>query len=782
MEFCQADAAEASSAALDAEQVRVSEMYERLDTLRERTAQQLAAAHLQERAGFAASVERETRSYEQARRRAQLGSVEEGLCFGRIDLAPDGGTGPGDGHETRYVGRIGLRDAEYETILVDWRAPAARPFYAATPGDPNGVARRRHLRVRRRRVVGLDDEVFDPDSLTEGDRRQLVGEAALLDSLRRGRTGRMGDIVATIQTEQDRVIRARLAGVLVVQGGPGTGKTVAALHRAAYLLYTHRSVLERRGVLVVGPNPAFLRYVGDVLPSLGETDMVMRTVGELFPGVAATAHDAHGVAGVKGCPGMADLVHAAVADRQRTPAEAFGAEDLRVETDAGVLRVSGALCEHVVRTARSLRLPHNTARKYVVHHLLAELARAESALLGRAVDEEDLPFVSERLWHEDPVRLALDGLWPHLTPRRLLRELFADPGALRRVGERAGLDARACAALARSPESPWTVEDVPLLDEAAELLGHDDGAERARERRAEAERAEEERYARGVLELGGLFDDQLLQADAVDVAAMAARHRDTGPARTTADRAGGDREWTYGHVIVDEAQELSPMAWRTVMRRVPTRSLTVVGDVAQSGSAAGTRSWLTALEPYARGKVHVERLRVNYRTPAPIMEVAADVLRAAAPGEEPPESVREEGDPPRAVRLPSLAEGLPALVAEEAAAIGEGRVAVVTADRDADAVARALPTAARAGSGGSGRGRDALREGVVVLTAAESKGLEFDAVVVVEPDALLAQPRGANDLYVALTRATRRLAVAHTGPLPEVLDRLAEGSGARPRG
>jgi hypothetical protein len=769
MEFCQVGAGEASSAALAVEQVRISAMYERLDALRAHTCEQLASAHLQERAGYAALVERETRSYEQARRRARLGAVEEGLCFGRVDLSPEEG---GDGSETRYVGRIGLRDAGYETILVDWRAPAARPFYAATPGDPHGVIRRRHLRVRRRRVLGLDDEVFDPGGLTDTDRRQLVGEAALLASLHRGRTGRMGDIVATIQAEQDRVIRARLAGVLVVQGGPGTGKTVAALHRAAYLLYTHRAVLERRGVLVVGPNPAFLRYVGDVLPSLGETDVVMRTVGELFPGVAASRRDAHGTAAVKGCLAMADLVHAAVADRRRTPLEAFGGADLVVETDAGALTVPGALCEHVLRTARGLRLPHNTARRYAVRSLLTELARAESRLLGRPADEEDLEFAGTRLWSEDPVREALDALWPHLTPQRLLRELFADPAALERVGSRAGLGGDACAVLARSPGEPWTVEDVPLLDEAAELLGDDDGAGRARERREDAERAEEERYAQGVLEFTGLFEDRMM-----DAAALAARHRDAGTARTTADRAGADRTWAYGHVIVDEAQELSPMAWRTVMRRVPTRSLTVVGDVAQTGSGSGARSWLEALEPYAPGKVHVERLRVNYRTPEPIMAVAADVLRVAAPGEEVPESVREEGDPPRAVRLASLDADLPALVAREAAAVGGGRVAVITADRHADAVAAALPGAARPEAAASGRARDPLEEPVVVLTATESKGLEFDAVVVVEPEAVLAQPRGGNDLYVAVTRATRRLAVAHTGELPRVLGRLA-GDGA----
>ncbi|WP_017533896.1 HelD family protein [Nocardiopsis alba] len=751
----------AEKAAIATEQARVTAMYERLDDLRAHTRERLAEAHLQERSGYAALMEREARSYEQALRHARFGAVEEGLCFGRIDIAHD------DGDEARYVGRIGLRDTEHETILVDWRAPAARPFYAATPGSPEGIVRRRHLRVRHRRVIGLDDEVFDPDGLTEGDRRQLVGEAALMASLTRGRTGRMGDIVATIQAEQDRVIRARLSGILVVQGGPGTGKTVAALHRAAYLLYTHRSVLERRGVLVVGPNPTFLRYIGDVLPSLGETDVVMRTVGELVPGVEATIGDDHEVAALKGAPVMADLVRAAIQDRQRSPERAFGEPDLRVETDAGTLVVPGPTCDRVLATARGLRLEHNVARKYVVDRLLRELARAESTLLGRPVDEEDLPHAGGRLWQEDPVREALDALWPDLTPRRLLRDLYSDRETLLRVAEAGGLDAERAPLLLRPAGAPWTVEDVPLLDEAAELLGRDDGAERARRRREDAERAEEERYAQGVLELTGLAEDP---AEGLDAALLADRHRAPGPSSTTAERAAADRRWTYGHVIVDEAQELSPMAWRAVMRRVPTRSLTVVGDVAQTGSAVGARSWREALEPYAGDKVYVETLRVNYRTPAPIMEVAADVLRVAAPGQEAPESVREEGDPPRAVLMGNGPKGdLPGLVAEELDAIGEGRVAVIASDASISEVAEALPEAARPAAE---RGRDGSTPSVVVSTITEAKGLEFDSVIVVRPEELLARPCGAGDLYVALTRATRRLTVAHETDLPEVLGRL----------
>lgn len=755
--------ASAERAALATEQARIDQMYRRLDELRENTEGRLAQAHAQERTGYAALEERETRAFEQARRRAQLGSVEEGLCFGRIDLAH-----PGEEEaEARYVGRIGLRDSEHETILVDWRAPAARPFYAATPFDTQGVTRRRSLRVRRRRVVGLDDDVLDPERLSASEREGLVGEAALLDSLQRGRTGRMGDIVATIQAEQDRVIRAPLSGIMVVQGGPGTGKTVAALHRAAYLLYTHRRVLDRRGVLVLGPNPAFLRYIGDVLPALGESEAVMRTLGELVPGVSATEHEDHERARVKGSARMVDLVRAAVQDRQRTPEQAFGTEDLHVATDAGTVTVPGATCAHVLETARGLGLAHNVARKYVITTLLQELARAESHLLERPVDEEDLPFLAERLWFEEPVHAALEALWPYLTAQQLLDELWST-GALERVGERAGLPAHERALLARESGAPWTVEDVPLLDEAAELLGEDNSAEQAAERRRRAEQQEEVRYAQGALELTGMHQD-----NRIEVADFAEFHHGGGPERTTAERAGADREWAYGHAVVDEAQELSAMGWRAVVRRVPTRSLTVVGDLAQTGGAGGAGSWTQALEHHAPGKVHVEHLRVNYRTPAPIMAVAADVLARAEPGQEPPESVRTEGDAPRAVTLEGLGEeGLSGLVEQELAAIGEGRLALITADRLVDEVAGAVSGAARPGPG-----RDALSREVVALTPTEAKGLEFDSVIVVEPGVVLEQPRGANDLYVAVTRATRRLTVAHAGDLPPVLDRLREGAG-----
>ncbi|MFG1965391.1 HelD family protein [Nonomuraea sp. NPDC049028] len=756
---------DALAEALDVEQGTVSMLYGRLDAARER-----ARAVLREVYGRGgalgtrqARVEREVSASEQARRLAQLDGVERGLCFGRIDDS---------GGETTYIGRIGLRDEGHESVLIDWRAPAARLFYVATASDPGALLRRRHVHTRERTVVGLDDEVFDLERMSEGERRTLVGEAALLAALRRGRTGRMGDVVATIQTEQDRVIRASLQGALVVQGGPGTGKTVAALHRAAYLLYTHRDTLERRGVLVVGPNPMFLRYIGQVLPALGETQVVMSTVGELFPGVRAVDVDAPRAAVVKGDARMAEVVAAAVRERQRLPEG-----DLEVLLDGRVLRVPRAVCVALRERARAVRLPHNMARKLFVTEVLKELARAEARAveealrlaemefedpelaepldLERDLDEVDLTLASARLWQEPAIYEAVEGLWPELTPQRLIGELLASPETLWQVSP-PGLEWQA---LVRPAGSPWTIGDVPLLDEAAELLGEDDSADRSASRQAEGEWEEQERYAREVLESTGLLEEGIF--DRADV--LADRHADTGLDLSTAERAAADRQWAYGHVIVDEAQELSAMAWRMVMRRVPARSLTVVGDIAQTGSAAGARSWGEVLDPYLRGRWREERLLVNYRTPAEIMRVAADVLRVVDPSQSVPESVRDGEAEPRAVRT-GLA-GLPALVAEELALIGEGRLAVITPDTAHARVAALLP------DGGD------LEAPVVVLTVTQCKGLEFDAVVVVEPAAIMAQsPMGGQDLYVAVTRATRRLTITHENDLPPVLSRMSKKS------
>ena len=754
----------AGPTAVGQEQAYLDMLYRLLDEARDRTEHALARTHGVGGAGgtFQARIEREVTAAEQARRLAQLNAVEHGLCFGRTDAAPENPENPenpktpDDSTDTTlYIGRIGLRDDEHEPRLIDWRAPAAHPFYAATPKDPAGLIRRRHIYTRNRTVTGVDDEVFDLDRLSEPERRSLSGEAMLIASITASRTGRMGDVVATIQAEQDRVIRAGLQGVLVVQGGPGTGKTVAALHRAAYLLYTHRRTLERRGVLVIGPNATFLRYISQVLPSLGETDVVLSSIAELFRGVKAAPDDDPEAAVVKGDHKMVNVLRRAVRNLQQVPPA-----DLEVTADGVAMTVPREAVLRARDRARAPRRPHNVARKLFITEMLGALAAAEATALGRQLDPEDVPYTRARLWDEPPVRAALDALWPFLTPQRLVAGLLAEEGALRRAAP--GFSTAERSALLR-PAHPdaWTVADVPLLDEAAQLLGTDDTAEKIRRRAAERERRAEEKYAREVLEITGLAGQGF-----VDAATLAEWNRDPGQQLTTAERAWADPSWAYGHVIVDEAQELSAMAWRMVMRRIPTRSLTVVGDVAQRGSAAGARSWAEMLDPYVRGRWREELLTVNYRTPAEIMAVAADVLADVAPGERPPESVREEGASPRAVRGLARAADV---VADELAEMGDGgRLAVIAPGARTADLAQAIPVAV------PGDRTEVLDSPVALLTVGQSKGLEFDRVVLVDPAGILAQsPAGGHDLYVAITRATHRLTVVYDGELPASLHRLA---------
>jgi DNA helicase IV len=775
------------AAAIRAEQEYVTMLYGLLDQARERSQRELA--NVLDRGGdggtHQARLERDISAVELGKRVAQLNLTERGLCFGRTD---------DDKRDTLYIGRIGLRDDDYELKLVDWRAPAARPFYAATPRTPVGLVRRRHIYTRRRQVTGVDDEVFDLDKLSDSDKSTLSGEAALIAAVSSARTGRMADVVATIQAEQDRVIRADLSGVLVVQGGPGTGKTVAALHRAAYLLYTHRRTLERRGVLVIGPNATFLRYISQVLPSLGESDVVLHTLGDLFPGVHATdARDPASV--VKGDERMVRVLQQAVRDRQTAPKH-----DITVNADGVQIPLKR---EAILRTrdrARSTRKPHNVARKLFVTELLTELARSEAKVLNRPLDEEDLPDARARLWDVDGVYAALDVLWPLLTPQLLLADLLRSPQAIRSAGG-AVLNQSERDLIAR-PQHPsrWTVADVPLLDEAAELLGIDDSEQRAAQRARDRARRAEQEYAQEVLDTaivqGMEFSMTVSELGLLDAERLSDWNTSGGVAFSTAERAAADRTWTYGHVIVDEAQELSAMAWRMVLRRNPARSMTVVGDVAQTGSPAGATSWKSMLSPLVGGRFREERLTVNYRTPSEIMTVAADVLASVSPDERPPDSVRSEGVAPRAVRVPAAGPAvsatvndivnsngasepwppdLAACVARQAhadlAEIGgpdRGRLAVIAPDALVPALTSAVPEAI------PGDNPESLDSAAALLTVSQAKGLEFDRVIVADPAGLLAQSEnGAHDLYVAITRATHRLTVIHEGDLPASLHALA---------
>jgi DNA helicase IV len=749
--------------AVRAEQEYVTMLYALLDQARERSELELTNVRARGGAGgtHQARLERDVSAAEHEKRIAQLNLTERGLCFGRTD---------DDTQSTLYIGRIGLRDDDYDLKLIDWRAPAARPFYAATPRNPVGLVRRRHIYTRQRVVTGVDDEVFDLDKLSAKDKSTLSGEAALIAAVSSARTGRMADVVATIQAEQDRVIRADLPGVLVVQGGPGTGKTVAALHRAAYLLYTHRRTLERRGVLVIGPNATFLRYIGQVLPSLGETDVVLHTLGDLFPGVHATdARDPAAV--VKGDERMVRVMQQAVRDRQTVPKQ-----DITVDADGVAIPLRREAILRARDRARSARKAHNVARKLFVTELLTELAWSESRVLNRPLEEEDLAEVRARLWDIDGVNAALDALWPLLTPEMLLAGLLRSPQAIRSAAGTL-LDHSERDRLARTDHaSRWTVADVPLLDEAAELLGVDDSAQQAARRAAERARRADEQYAQEVLDStivqGMEFSMTVGQLGMLDAERLSDWNTTGGVAFSTAERAAADRTWAYGHVIIDEAQELSAMAWRMVLRRNPVRSMTVVGDVAQTGSPAGATSWKDMLTPLVGGRWREERLTVNYRTPAEIMTVAADVLASVSPDERPPDSVRSEGVGPAAVHVSAsrLPAGVAASARADLAELGGpdgGRLAIIAPDALIPALGSAVPEAI------PGDRPESLDAAAALLTVSQAKGLEFDRVIVADPNGILTQSEnGAHDLYVAITRATHRLTVIYDGDLPASLRAL----------
>ncbi len=758
--------------AVAAEQDYLTLLYQHLDERRRYTAQRLAEVLRAPTTGTPQALsERDAAAAMYADQLAARDGVEQGLCFGRLDLhrADEDGA---DGEERRYIGRLGLLDEErdYEPLLIDWRAPAARPFYTATAACPEGVRRRRHIRTRSRTVLAVEDEVLDLDGAEPDPTRvSLTSEAALLAALTASRTGRMSDIVATIQAEQDRIIRAKPQGVLVVQGGPGTGKTAVALHRAAYLLYTHRQQLAKRGVLIVGPNSTFLRYIGQVLPSLGETSVLLSTVAQLHPGLDARGVEPAETAAVKGRVEMAKVVAAAVRDRQQLPSA-----PIELDVEGQPVRLDEQVCLPARTRARRSRRPHNEAKRIfhqeVVTALAKQVADGFDGLGQSLLDRGDLADIRAELRASPELAAALEVLWPTLSPEQLLTDLYADPGLLASATHRVldpeerDLLARPAAGPAVDPEQVWTPAAVPLLDEAAELLGSDGSAEAARE--AAALRAELQ-YAQGVLDILDLDEDldpELLRAtDLIDAGRLADRQRRSLPG-STAERAAADRTWTYGHVIIDEAQELSPMAWRVLMRRCPSRSMTVVGDLAQTGQQAGAGSWQEVLGPYVAQRWQLEQLTINYRNPAEVAQLADEVLAALDVGITPPTSVRRCGVPPRAVQVSALPESLaaklPVVVAEEAAAVGDGRLAVLGPGTRVDELHKLVPTA-------SG---DDLDAPVTVLTVAQAKGLEFDAVVLVDPAAIMAEsPRGLNDLYVALTRTTHRLAIVHSGDLPEVL-------------
>jgi DNA helicase IV len=765
---------------LAAEQAYVDAAYARLEAMRD-AAERVREAYSDVRAGgtHQARLERDVAWNVTQRRLADLDIGDAPLMFGRLDM---------EDHSRWYVGRIAVEDELHTPLVVDWRAPVSEPFYRATAVEPMAVVRRRHLISRKgRELVGLDDEVFDQEAIDEAG-LPVAGEGALLAALERNRTGRMGDIVATIQAEQDEAIRADLPGPLVVAGGPGTGKTAVALHRAAYLLYTFRRRLGAQGVLLIGPSAVFLRYIEHVLPSLGEQDVQLSTIVGLRPSVHVRTTDPDATAALKGDGRMAKVIERAVKDRERPLRD-----DFTLLLDGLQLRIRPRETARIVEGVARRRGLHNELRPHLsqrfVDLLVARYKQAAVRSYQRRAENSPAPNVTSmfdrestvdasvagalvrgesppegwepelraRLRTRPEVREALDRMWPVLSGAELINDLFGFTALVRSAANGLLSDAEQTA-LHRPrtrdiAEVPWSEDDVALIDEAEALLGPVDAA-RPRLRRMRSGDDELDRAARVIDELG-------LQGY-TDAATLARRN---GAASTNgADPSNEPR--TFGHVLVDEAQDLTAMQWRMITRRCPSGSMTLVGDPGQASRAGALASWPEVLAHLPQHTAaRFVTLTINYRTPAEVMDVAARLLAVAAPTTEPSRSVRSTGDQPRFVAT------TPDTLVDEtathvrAALERTGTVAVI-----APAVLHPFIITRLADVGASSEAADALDAAVAVLEPTEAKGLEFDHVVVVEPARLVSANRaGLRLLYVTITRTTKTLTVVHAEPLPEGL-------------
>ena len=657
---------------LDAEQSYVDDAYRCLAAMRERTRRASESAD-----NAAQAVDSAIAHAHLAHRLGSLDDDVPGLSFGRLD---------GDGGDTWYVGRRHVEDDRGDPVVVDWRADVAVPFYRATAADPLDLRRRRRFVMTGRTIDDLFDEVFDdPDSVDAAHHGGIPDP--LLAELERERTGEMRDIVATIAAEQDEVIRAPLETCLVVQGGPGTGKTAVGLHRAAFLLYEHRRQLDAAGVLVVGPNPIFLRYIAQVLPSLGERAVRQTTLERLLAGTAyrRRGDDGDDASRLKGDGRMAAVLARAVGSTIRPPDA-----DLEAATSWGRVRVPHDAVTQAVVEVQCRGVPHNVGRM-ALRTQLARLVRQE--LVARRGDEmAHTDEVAGSLRASRDWQRSLDRVWPQLNAAGVVRRLLGNRRTLRAAA--AGvLDPGEQAVLARSSASrvsdePWTVDDLALIDEAEALVN---GSPRG-----------------------------------------------------------------YGHVVVDEAQDLSAMGFRALARRSPARSLTVLGDLAQATAPGAQGSWDDVIEHLGSpATARRTDLDLGYRVPAAIVDVANRLLAEAAPDVVPCRSVRLDGRPPRVVPVD------PAAGPDELGAV-VARIAADLADRYTSVAVVAI---------------EPLRSSVgdlaaSVLAPPDAKGLEFDAVVVVEPDAIAAgTSRGLRLLYVALTRAVQELVIVHARPLPPALVR-----------
>lgn len=691
---------------LEAEQRYLDEAYERVEELREHARAAMdEVINIGKGGTFQARTERDVVVRNSLARLEQLEIGNQPLCFGRIDEVE------GDHY---YIGRMGVSGRDQEPLVVDWRAPIAEPFYRATGRFPMGLARRRHFALHGRKLVSIEDEPLILEG-PDGEELTVNGQGALLAALERNRSGRMQDIVATIQGEQDEVIRSELQGVLVVQGGPGTGKTAVALHRAAYLLYTYRFPLERQGVLVVGPNPIFLRYIGHVLPSLGESGVTLSTISGLVHEAKVRATESREKGALKGDIRMAQFIANAIEDRQRPLRET-----VTVGYGPYQLRITKHDSANIIHAAKRRKGQHNVKRRRVerllIEHLFRELNRGVERLRTVDAGAREQGFEEFRqAMHEHPVVLdVLSRMWPKLHGFELVHDLFGAKPLIKLAGK--GLLTEEEQAMLYRPRSdsveeiPWTDGDMALIDEARLLLGPIKPL------------AEEE---------------QLIPA--------------------------------FGHVVADEAQDLSPMQLRMLGRRSINGSMTIVGDIAQATGPWAPHSWQDVLQHLPEGWPNrLVELTIGYRTPAEAMALAAGVLAETKLGLQAPNPVRTSGSVPRmdVVDENELIKVATAMVADEVQGIEGGTIGVVVPNALLEDFSKAFTESGVPFDSTSGR----LEATVALLPAELAKGLEFDSVVVVEPlDIVSETPHGLRALYVSLTRTTNRLAVLSSKASPRYL-------------
>ena len=734
MTDAQRDVANASPAAstlereLAAEQAHVDLVYERLAEAT-RSAQSVARAGLSlyqsDRNSFVREedgtglYERDVFAFQAARRLAVLDAEQEGLVFGRLDRT--------DG-EVRYVGRIGVRDADYEPLVIDWRAPAAEPFYRATPSNPMDVIRRRVLHCRGDRVVGIEDDLLDGE---HGDHELVViGEGALLAALGRARDHTMRDIVATIQAEQDEAIRAPYQGFTMISGGPGTGKTVVALHRAAYLLYSNRRRFESGGVLVVGPSRVFMNYIARVLPSLGEASVTLRSIGEVASDVVRITGDRVDdpqTAAIKGSLRMVKVLRRLV---QEPPQEVPLL--LRITVDGNVL----GLTADTLARIRSQVLAHhklNSAREAVEKELLKALWRVWTPDSDDALDhDQELEEFGDRVSELASFRMFLNAWWPAVSAPQALSRL-ADVELLKRIST-SMLSNAECEVLSASyrDATDWTAADGALLDELVHLLG--------------PVPVQEEPELAGLPDLDSGVEEVFTTADLLSTV------RESDPFELPHE--------TYAHVLVDEAQDVSPMQWRMLRRRGASASWTIVGDPAQS-SLTDTQEANRAIEEIiGTAPVRHFRLSTNYRSPSEVFNLAAKVVVTDFPDADLPTAVRSTGHEPQLLMPADAAPENPTIpaaminIVRSLLAEVEGTIGVICPPSTKDELATHFE---RAGLPGAER--------VVVITAQQAKGLEYYAVLLITPDDIVAEsPGGVRALYVALTRPTQRLVTLDAAP------------------